>query len=94
MFKPRVKRHLCFKPNALYFKPRGVPMRQLKEVKLLLDEMEALKLHDHDGLSHSQAAAKMEISQPTFSRILDRAYKKVAQALVKGQAIQITSQKT
>ena len=94
MFKPRAKRCLCFKPNVSYFKPRGVPLRQLKEVNLRADEMEAIKLHDHDGLTHKKAATAMNVSQPTFSRILDRAYKKVAQALVEGQAIKIDPPRT
>ncbi len=40
------------------------------------DEVEALKLHDVDGLEQIKAAEKMKISQPTFARILDSAYKK------------------
>lgn len=89
MVRPRVRRHLRFKPDVLYFKPRGIPLRQLSEVVLKADELEAIKLHDADGLSHQAAAKKMKISQPTFSRILNRAYKKIAQALTKGQAIQL-----
>lgn len=53
------------------------------------DELEALKLYDVDGLNQTQAAEKMNISQPTFARILDSANKKVAEAIVKGKAIRI-----
>ncbi|MBU0618753.1 DUF134 domain-containing protein [Patescibacteria group bacterium] len=89
MVRPRRCRCLRFRPCVCYFKPRGIPARLLKEVNLQADELEALKLHDVDGLEHLDAAKKMKISQPTFSRILNSAYKKVAQALIKGQAIRI-----
>ena len=56
---------------------------------LFPDELEALKLHDIDGLEQIGAADKMRISQPTFGRILNSAYKKVAEAVVKGKAIRI-----
>lgn len=78
-----------FKPNVYYFKPRGIPLRELEEIILLPDELEALKLHDVDGLEQIQAAEKMRISQPTFGRILNQAYKKVAQAIILGKAIRI-----
>ena len=64
-------------------------MRLLEEVVLERDELEALKLHDVDGLEHIDAANKMKISQPTFGRILDNAYKKIAKAIVFGKAIRI-----
>ncbi len=89
MIKHRVRRHLRFSPDVHYFKPRGIPMRQLAEVILKADEVEALKLHDVEELDQQQSAAKMGISQPTFSRTLARAYKKVAHALIKGQAIRL-----
>lgn len=64
-------------------------MRELEEIVLLPDELEALKLHDVDGLEQVPASKKMAISQPTFARILDSAYKKLAQALIQGKAIRI-----
>ena len=80
-----------FNPDVYYFKPQGIPLQMLEEVVLLPDELEALKLHDVDGFEQIKAAEKMKISQPTFARILDSAYKKVATALVKGKAIRIES---
>jgi len=62
-------------------------MRNLEEVVLEPDELEAIKLHDVDDLEQKAAAAKMGISQPTFARTLDKAYKKVAQALIRGKAL-------
>ena len=89
MPRPKIKRRLRFNPQVLYFKPRGVPLSQLDEVCLQKDELEALKLHDVDLLDQSQAAQMMEVSQPTFGRILDKAYKKIALAITQGKSIKI-----
>lgn len=89
MPRPKIRRCLRFKPNIHYFKPQGIPLRHLEEVVLEPDEVEALKLHDIDGLEQIQAAKKMKVSQPTFARILDSAYKKIAQGIIKGKAIRI-----
>lgn len=64
-------------------------MRSLKEVVISHDELEALKLHDVDGLEQIEAAKKMGISQPTFARTLDSVYKKLADGIVSGKAIKI-----
>jgi len=66
-------------------------MRQLEEVVLLPDELEALKLYEVDGLDQKQASEKMKISQPTFARTLDSAIKKIAQAIIGGNAIKIST---
>jgi predicted DNA-binding protein (UPF0251 family) len=89
MARPRIPRCCKFKPCTCYFKPHGIPLRHLEEVVLAPDELEALKLHDVDNLEQIKAAKKMKISQPTFARILNSAYKKVADAIVNGKAIEI-----
>jgi len=89
MVRPLKKRFLTGKPKAHYYKPQGVPLMVLEEVILKPDEFEALKLHGCDNLNQIDAAKKMHISQPTFARILDRAYKKITQAIVLGKAIKI-----
>lgn len=61
----------------------------LEEVILLPDELEAVKLHDVDGLEQKDAAEKMKISQPTFARILGSAHREIAKAIIKGKAIRI-----
>ena len=88
---PRPKRPRClrFNPEVYYFKPRGIPLRDLEEVALKADEVEAVKLHDVDMLDQVIAAEKMGISQPTFARTLDSANKKIADALINGKAIRI-----
>ncbi len=89
MTRPKNPRCLRFNPEVLYFKPRGIPLSILEEEELFHDELEALKLHDVDGLDQIEAAKKMNISQPTFGRILDKAYKKIAVAIIEGKAIKI-----
>jgi predicted DNA-binding protein (UPF0251 family) len=89
MTRPKNHRCVSFSPNIIFFKPKGVPLHDLDEVCLLPDEVEALKLHDVDGLEQIAAAQKMNISQPTFGRILNTAYKKIANAIITGKAIRI-----
>lgn len=76
-------------PGITYFKPAGTPMRLLEEISLTLDEFEALRLADLEGLYQEQAALKMGVSRPTFSRIVENARKKIADALVNGKALRI-----
>ncbi len=76
-------------PESNYFKPRGIPLSMLEEVNLTVDELEAMRLADLDGLYQEQAAEKMKVSRQTFGRIIESAHKKVAEALVKGKALKI-----
>jgi predicted DNA-binding protein (UPF0251 family) len=64
-------------------------MRELEEVVLALDEFEALRLADLEGLYQEQAAERMNVSRPTFGRILEAAHRKLADALVHGKALRI-----
>jgi predicted DNA-binding protein (UPF0251 family) len=89
MSRPKKERCIKCQPNALYFKPRGIPLIQLEEVGLSLDELEAIRLADYEGLYHEQAAEKMKISRPTFGRILGEARRKLAETLVEGKALRI-----
>ncbi|MCF7872036.1 DUF134 domain-containing protein [Candidatus Woesearchaeota archaeon] len=87
MPRPRHRRRISFDPEATFFKPAGVPMRELEEITIEPDELEVLRLKDFLGLDQKDAADMMEISQPTFHRTLLVARKKVSQALVEGKAI-------
>jgi predicted DNA-binding protein (UPF0251 family) len=71
------------------FKPRGIPVTELETVTLMVDEFEALRLKDLEGLEQEQASAKMNVSQPTLHRILQSAHGKVADSLVHGKALVI-----
>ena len=66
-------------------------MRELEEVVINEDEMEALRLADLEGLYHEEAAERMEVSRQTFGRIISAARKKTAEALLMGKAIRIGS---
>jgi len=69
------------------FKPFGIPMRKLKPVVLLFEEYEAIRLADYENLTQAEAAKKMNISRPTFTRLYDKARKSIAKAFVEGTAI-------
>ncbi|MGM0365948.1 MAG: DUF134 domain-containing protein [Actinomycetota bacterium] len=88
MVKPRKKRNVMYPPKALYFKPQG-SMKQLPDVVLSVDEYEAIRLADYKNLKQEEAAARMNISRPTFTRLIESARQKIAQALVAGRAIKI-----
>lgn len=89
MPRPHCRRTIQGHPQATAFKPTGIPMRELEEVTVTLDEFEAVRLADLDGLYQEEAAAQMGVSRPTFSRIVESAHKKIADALVHGKAIRI-----
>lgn len=87
MPRPRKPRFVRSDVSASYFKPRGIPLRDLDEVTLGIDGLEALRLADAEGLDQATAAAQMGISRSTFSRLVAEARRTVATALVKGAAI-------
>ena len=89
MPRPRIPRRVWGEPHVTYFKPAGVMMRQLQQVVLTVDEFEAMRLKDYEGMEQVGAAQKMKISQPTFQRLLLSVRRKVADAVVNGKAIRI-----
>jgi len=93
MSRPRLCRKISFNPNITYFKPQGVPMRELEIVELTTEEMEAYRLRHINDMEQQEAAEKMHTSQSTYQRILYSAYKKIADALVNGKAIKIIKKK-
>jgi predicted DNA-binding protein (UPF0251 family) len=76
-------------PACSYYKPQGVPLRVLEQVNLTVDEIEAIRLVDMEGMYQAQAAQKMNISRQTLGRIIESAHKKIADALVNGKALSI-----
>lgn len=89
MSRPRRFRRVGFEPNITYFKPAGIPLRQIQESIITVDEFEAVRLKDFENLDQEQASKKMNISQPTFHRLVFSARKKIADALVNGKSIRI-----
>jgi predicted DNA-binding protein (UPF0251 family) len=89
MVRPRLCRRVRSNPEINYFKPRGIPLAQLEEIILSVEDFEAIRLKDFEGLDQEECAKKMSISQPTFHRLLLSARKKIADAIVNGKAIKI-----
>lgn len=71
------------------YKPFGIPARNLESLTLLMEEYEAIKLLDYEGLTQEQAAVKMNVSRPTLTRIYEQARRTVAAAFVEGKMILI-----
>lgn len=89
MPRPPKCRRVAFMPGVTYFKPAGIPLKVLEEVRLSIEEAEAIRLKDLENLEQKQGAERMDISRPTFQRVLGSARQKVADALLHGKAIRI-----
>ncbi len=89
MSRPRKCRRVEQLPGFTYFKPSGIPMSELSEVVLSVEEYEAIRLRDFEGMEHEKCAQNMSVSRPTFHRVLVAARQKIAHALVNGTALRI-----
>ena len=87
MSRPVQPRTIEFVPRVVCFKPAGVPRVELEEVALTLDELEAVRLADLNGLYQERAAPKMGVSRSAYARILESARRKIADALVHGKCL-------
>ncbi len=89
MSRPYKCRRVAFIPGITFFKPAGIPLRALEEIRLTVEEAEAIRLKDLEGLEQEEGAEKMHISRPTFQRVLASARRKIADVLLNGKAIRI-----
>lgn len=89
MARPVKQRCINCVPAANYFKPVGIPLRELEEVILGLDELEAMRLTGLEGLYQADAAERMGISRQTIGNILAGVHRKLADALLNGKALRI-----
>jgi len=89
MGRPLLWRRVNFIPPITYFKPAGVPLTALQEVCLSVEEAEAIRLKDLEGLEQEKCAERMSVSRSTFARVLASARQKMADALLNGKAIRI-----
>ena len=87
MPRPQNYRKIGWLPTCRFFKPQGIPLSTLETIILTDDELEAVRLADHEGLYQQDAADRMHVSRQTFGRIIDSAHKKIADALVNGKAL-------
>jgi len=84
MPRPQFNRIVHEPPLFSHFKPAGVRGQDVQQIVLTLDEFEAFRLADQLGYTHAQAAEEMEISRSTFSRLIEKARKKVADFIIQG----------
>ena len=82
-------RRVDFIPQITYFKPAGIPLAQLQEICLSVEEVEAIRLKDVEKLEQEECGQRMNISRTTFARVLASAREKMADALLSGKAIRI-----
>ena len=89
MPRPVKHRWVEGRPCATHFRPLGIPCCELEEVVLSIEELEAVRLKDAEGLEQEDCARQMQISRPTFVRIVQSAHKKIAIALTQGKGLRI-----
>ena len=87
--RPKKTRWIKCEPGERCFKPQHISMNSLDGVFLSVDEFEAVRLADFEGLKQEEAAKLMKVSRPTFSRIISEAHKKIGDALVNVKSIKI-----
>ena len=87
--RPKKIRWIKCEPGERCFRPQCKPLSKLGGVYLTLDEFEAVRLADLEELKQEEAAKRMKISRPTFSRIISSAHRKIGDALVNIKAIRI-----
>jgi predicted DNA-binding protein (UPF0251 family) len=90
MPRPICCRRVGSEPSSTFFKPQGIPLDALEIVTMTLDEFEAVRLADGEGLYQEEAAQRMGVSRQTFGRIIESAHRKIAEALVEAKALEIT----
>jgi len=87
MARPRKCRRICREPEYNSFIPDKVLPDG--EIMLTVDEYEAVRLIDLEGLTHEQCAGQMDISRTTVTELYESARYKIADSLVGGKRLQI-----
>ena len=88
--RPRKHRHCRRYEGDTVFKPRAIPLSDLEIVELQLDELEAMRLCDHEDMEQEEAAKKMNVSRQTLQRALYLGRKKVIDTIINSKAIKIS----
>lgn len=88
---PRPRRGRFCQPftGDAFYKPRAIPLSELEILDLGQDELEAMRLCDHEGLEQEEAAKKMNVSRGTVQRLLYSGRKKTVEALISSKALRI-----
>lgn len=79
--------------SEIYFKPRGIPLRELNEVTITDEELETIRLRYLEKMDQDEASKKMGISQSQYQRDLTSVLEKITKALIEGYAINIAKTK-
>ena len=93
MPRPKKHRHCRQYDGDRIFKPRSIPMSRLETITLELDELEAMRLCDHDGLDQTEAGSRMGVSRGTVQRLLRSGRSKVLGALLNNAALVINKRR-
>jgi predicted DNA-binding protein (UPF0251 family) len=91
--RKRFRRNIGFRFNDTYFKPRGIPLSNLKEVTISDEELETLRLRYIENIDQEKAAKTMGISQSQYQRDITQVLEKITKALIEGYAINIQKRK-
>lgn len=94
MPRPRKRRRCRQFDGDRVFKPRSIPMSDLEHVPLGLDELEAMRLCDLDGLDQEGAGRRMGVSRGTVQRLLQSGRANVLRALLSSSALIIEQEET
>ncbi|MBF9002652.1 MULTISPECIES: DUF134 domain-containing protein [Vibrio] len=89
MARPKLPRNICGRPTNSCFKPNGIPVSELEEIQLELDEFEALRLVDLEGMQQQVAAIEMGVSRQTLANLVKSARKKVIDCIVNSKALKM-----
>lgn len=89
MNRPQRRRMIERVPECFFFKPQGMPLSDMQEIHLSVDQLEAMRLAHLHGLSQEEIGEKMGVSRATVGRILEQAHRSVTDALVNGAALRI-----
>ncbi|MDP8233725.1 MAG: DUF134 domain-containing protein [Candidatus Saelkia tenebricola] len=87
--RPKKTRWVKCAPEERCFRPQCKPLIKLEGVHMTIDEFEAIRLSDLEGLTQEEVSRSMKVHRSTISRILESAHKKIADALVNIKAIKI-----
>ncbi len=89
MPRPHCRRWIGHQPPVVLYKPAGIPARILETIEIRMDELEAMRLVDAEGMNQAEAADKMKVSRATVGRLLASGRSKTAAALTSGKALAI-----
>lgn len=87
--RQRFRRRLGRNFDEVYFKPQGIPLRELDEITITDEELETIRLRFLEKVDQADAASRMGISQSQYQRDLTSVLEKITKALIEGLAINI-----